>query len=143
MIKSLQSSQLYFQILHIIKYLWWHILNWGINRNEKVCNQREKIGTIVHSQVSLHRSQRHNSPSQRWLLSYAHHNDDFCQFIACNGISFHEYCSVPLYLLLHHSMVASFSSSTSKAFLACFSSSFMESNSVHRLSFGASCRVKD
>lgn len=35
----------------------------------------------------------------------------------------------------------SFSSSVSKAFLACFSSSFIDSNSLQRLSFGKSWRV--
>lgn len=44
--------------------------------------------------------------------------------------------------LMLHSIVASFSSSTSKAFLACFSSSFMLNSSVHRLSFSGSYRVK-
>lgn len=42
------------------------------------------------------------------------------------------------YILLYQSGCANFSSSTSKAFLACFNSSFIDNNSVQRFSFGRS-----
>lgn len=41
----------------------------------------------------------------------------------------------------HRPIVASFSLSTSKAFLACSSLSFMDNNFMHRLSFGTSYRI--
>lgn len=49
---------------------------------------------------------------------------------------FHKIPQIVLHSALRHS------SSTSKAFLACFNSSFIDNNSEQRLSFGKSYMIK-